>query len=50
MICIETNIQYKSRQEAEKQTGIGAANIWRAIKYKRTAGGYHWDYITKQND
>ena len=50
VICMETGIKYKSRQDAEEQTGIGASNTWRAIKYKRTAGGYHWDYIAQQND
>ena len=49
IICVETEMEYASRQVAEKYTGVKAANIWRAIKRGGTAGGYHWDYSTKQN-
>lgn len=45
--CVETGAIYKSRQIAEEQTGVKAANIWRSIKSKGTAGGYHWEYISE---
>jgi hypothetical protein len=43
--CIETDMVYRSRQVAEDNTGIKAANIWKAIKHNGTAGGYHWKYV-----
>ena len=47
VMCIETGIIYKSTREAERQTKIKHQNIGQACngKYK-TAGGYHWKYIT----
>lgn len=36
--------EFPSIHEAERQTGVKAANIWKAIKGRRkTAGGYIWD-------
>lgn len=36
--------RYKSLEEAQKETHICKANICRAIKYNRTAGGFKWTY------
>ena len=45
VICIETNKEYISIMEAERQTKISNANIIRSCKNKnKTAGGYHWKY------
>ena len=43
VICVETGIKYKSRAEAERETGIRRSCIGSCIaeRYK-TAGGYHW--------
>lgn len=46
VLCIETNVIYKSTREAERQTGIKHNNISQACNGKRqTAGKYHWKYI-----
>lgn len=50
VICIETKIIYKSSEEAQRQTGINAINIGRCCKkhqYRKTAGGYHWEYVSQ---
>ncbi len=46
--CVETGVIYNSLNEAERKTGIGSANIHRAIlnyKYGHTAGGFHWKKV-----
>lgn len=44
VICLETNIIYPSHNEAFRQTKI--YNIDRCCrKERKTAGGYHWEYI-----
>lgn len=49
--CIETNIIYPSIMEAERQTGIYNTAIGRVCKGKqKTAGGYQWKYIEKEED
>lgn len=46
IICIETKIIYPSIIEAERQTGICDSGIQAVCKKQRkTAGGYHWEYI-----
>lgn len=48
IICLETKKIYKNCEEAQRKTGINATNISRCcrkIKYRNTAGGYHWEYI-----
>ena len=47
VVCIETNMIYKSGAEAEKETGICARLINYVCKgqgYYKTAGGYHWKF------
>ena len=49
--CVETNIIYPSIMEAERQTGIYNTAISKVCKEERkTAGGYHWKYIEKEED
>lgn len=44
--CIETNVVYKSIYEASHKTNIHGCNIYRCCVGKRkSAGGYHWEYI-----
>lgn len=54
--CIETEIIYPTIHEASRQTGINVQNIFVCCKgfaynkrngytKRRTAGGYHWEYI-----
>lgn len=49
--CIETGIVYESIIEAEKQTKINHSCIGGAChgKYK-TAGGYHWEYVSDKEE
>jgi len=45
VLCVETNISYKSVREAEYQTGINHSGIHKVCSGKRiTAGGYHWKF------
>ena len=45
VLCIETNIEYESLSEAERQTGILGETISRCCRGKqKTAGGYHWRF------
>ena len=47
--CIETGVEYPSVSEASRQTGI--SHIHQVCKGDRkTAGGYHWEYIRKEVD
>lgn len=45
ILCVETNIEYPSMREAERQTGISRQNIASSLKTNGTAGGYHWKII-----
>lgn len=51
VLCIENNIIYDSIQEAAKAVGLASGcDISRVCLGKRkTAGGYHWQYINKEN-
>lgn len=43
VLCIETNITYKSGGDAQRKTGIQGRNIRAVCAGKvKTAGGYHW--------
>lgn len=47
--CIETNKTYESAREASRQTGIHYSNIGKVCSGKqKTAGGYHWCFINKE--
>lgn len=46
VLCIETNIVYKSGADALRQTGIKHISSCCTGK-RKTAGGYHWKYITQ---
>lgn len=49
VMCVETGIVYESIHDAERRTGISNANVSAACHGKRkTAGGLHWKYITKE--
>lgn len=43
--CVETGIIYDSALKAEKQTHIWRANIIRAAKNGKRAGGYKWRFV-----
>ena len=46
VLCIETNIEYNSAKDAERNTGIDSSSIGRVCNGKRkSAGGYHWKWI-----
>lgn len=46
VMCVETNIQYKSISEASRSTGVNPSNIGAVCRGKRkSAGGYTWKYI-----
>ena len=51
VLCVETNIIYNSTREAERVLGIGHSSIGQAARpngNQKTAGGYHWQYITEE--
>lgn len=51
VVCIETNIAYKSIKDAEINTGISRKNIGKVCNGKlKTAGGYHWQFFDSKND
>ena len=44
--CVETNKEYASAREAERETQILNSSINQVCNGKRkTAGGYHWEFI-----
>lgn len=46
VLCIETDIVYRSTRQAERDTGIFQTGIGRVCNNKQiTAGGYHWEYV-----
>ena len=46
VICVESNIVYKSINEASRQTNIDRKNITKCCnKQRKTAGGYHWEFF-----
>lgn len=46
VLCLETNIEYNSAKDAERDTGIDSGSIGRVCNGKRkSAGGYHWKWI-----
>ncbi len=45
VVCIETQVSYKSTRDAERQTNIDHSDIIKVCKgVKVSAGGYHWKY------
>lgn len=50
VICIETNIVYKSISDAGRKTGVNSDAIGMTCNGKRkTAGGYHWCFYDTYN-
>lgn len=46
VLCVETKQIYKNASEASRQTKISVSSILRVCnKERKTAGGYHWEYI-----
>lgn len=48
VMCVETNIIYKSFEEASKLTNIDKSSInmcCTGYRNRKTAGGYHWRYV-----
>ena len=49
--CIETGIIYESLAEAMRTTGINNTHILDVCKGRcKTAGGYHWEYVKKDDE
>lgn len=48
-VCLETGVVYSSASEASRQTGIMCVVDCCRGKH-HTAGGYHWEYITRGGD
>lgn len=47
ILCVETGEEYRSIEEAGRQTGVRPSNITAMLKGRLyTAGGYHWRVIT----
>lgn len=46
LICIETQVRFKSVSDAHRQTGINLGHIASVCRGERkTAGGFHWQYV-----
>lgn len=46
IMCVETNIEYKSIEDAAKQLNIARSSISECASGKRkSAGGYHWKFV-----
>lgn len=43
--CIETNIDYPSTREVERQLGFKHSNISVAARKGTTSYGFHWEYV-----
>ena len=44
--CVETGVIYESLTKAANETCVNFANISNACRGRRkTAGGYHWEYV-----
>lgn len=57
VLCIETNIVYKSLRDAERQTGINHSYISKVCngttyngKRHLTAGGFHWCFLDEYDE
>ena len=49
VVCVETQIKYRSLVEAEDKTGIDSSTIGKCCRGKRkTAGGYTWRYAERE--
>lgn len=51
--CIETGKIYATQKEASVDVGCSASQLGNALTGKfnvRTAGGYHWQYVDKENN
>lgn len=47
--CLESGVIYESCQDAMRKTGIANSSISNVCKGKRkTAGGYHWEYVEEE--
>lgn len=46
ILCVEKNEIYLGQMDAQRQLGVPQANIHKVLYGERkTAGGYHWQYI-----
>lgn len=45
VMCVETEIVYKSTSEASRQMGFKANPVWGAAKYNKICAGYHWKFV-----
>ena len=51
VVCIETQEVFESISDAARKIGIYGTSISRCLRGKgKTAGGYHWDYLIKENN
>lgn len=49
--CIETKQEYESVRSAALKTNISKSNLLYALYgIQKTAGGYHWEYVTDKGD
>lgn len=47
--CVDKSQIYKSSHQAERDTGVNQASVWRVCNEKqKTAGGYQWKYLYDQ--
>jgi D-hexose-6-phosphate mutarotase len=50
VLCVETNTIYKSATEVYRMTGISQQGVSAVCNGQRkTAGGYHWEFVEKEN-
>lgn len=50
VLCVETNIIYRSIAAAARELNLKETHISRVLRgYRKTTGGYHWEYVNYNN-
>lgn len=50
VVCIETNVVYKTIKEASAETGICASSISKVVRgLREKAGNFHWKYVNPES-
>lgn len=51
VICVETEISFKSTIEAAQWAGVSRNSVAKVCRGEmKTAGGYHWKYSDRENE
>lgn len=50
VLCIELNVVYESAADAMKELGLTTSILEVCYGHRKTAGGYHWKFLDKENN